>query len=89
MNNSREGLYVLLKSRFVAKSERYLTVPAMSELQFLKLLTGRTVLSLLQAWRFVTLKVRIVAVEEKALQSVGLEHDGIGHSFSSKLKICC
>ena len=28
----------------------------------------------------VTLKVRIVAVEEKAFQSVGLEHDRIGHS---------
>ena len=37
---------------------------------------------------FVTLKVRIVAVEEKAFQSVGLEHDRIGHSFSHYLKAC-
>jgi len=35
-----------------------------------------------KTWGFVTLKVRIVAVEEKAFQSVGLEHDRIGRSFS-------
>jgi len=57
-------------------------------LQCLKLLTRRTVLSALQTGGFVTLKVRIVAVEEKAFQSVGLEHDRIGHSFSHYLKAC-
>ena len=50
-------------------------------LQCLKLLTRRIVLSALQTRWFVTLKVGIVAVEEKAFQSLGLERDRIGHSF--------
>jgi hypothetical protein len=57
-------------------------------LQCLKLLTRRTVLPALQTRGFVTLKVRIVAVEEEAFQSVGLEHDRIGYSFSPYLKAC-